>query len=97
MKLQQALDRKKQVVLGAAGLTTVGRFSVTAVSAEVSQAGSQSARILLRPSTNLLLGARVARFAGGTMSAAVLLLEAKNGKDTLHEIRVTRPLDCGTF
>lgn len=89
--LKPALDQKKGVWLGAAGMTSLGRYS--AVSAEMGQAGSQGARMVTRSTMNVLRGARIARFAGGTMSAAVFVLEAKNVKDTIHAIHSGSPCE----
>ncbi|GAX26148.1 hypothetical protein FisN_18Hh264 [Fistulifera solaris] len=91
-EFQQALDQKKSVMLSAAGLTSLGRC--TAVSAEMgSQAGSQGARWMTRTSMNLMRGARAMRFAGGAMSAALMVLEVKNISNTVQSIRSGSPCD----
>ncbi|GAX17609.1 hypothetical protein FisN_18Lh264 [Fistulifera solaris] len=91
-EFQQALDQKKSVMLSAAGLTSLGRC--TAVSAEMSsQAGSQGARWMTRTSMNLMRGARAMRFAGGAMSATLMVLEARNVKSTIQAIRSGSPCD----
>lgn len=75
--------------LGMAGME-VGQM---ATAAEAGAVSARNARFFSRTSSNLLRTARFARFAGGAISAATLLLEAKCMNDTIRKIREGNPCD----
>jgi hypothetical protein len=84
-----ALARHKGKVMAAA---TAGRFSAAGMETAASVGGSTS-RFLSRTGSNLLKTVRVARFAGGAMSAAVLVFEAKSLNSTIQDIRAGNPCE----
>jgi len=79
-------------------LTTVGTYGLAG--AEVSQAvrgtvtlGGRNARFFSRTGSNIMRTARFARFAGGALSAAVLVLEARSLNNTIADIRSGNPCE----
>jgi hypothetical protein len=77
------------VELGALAGAGVAGTSLTTVA----ETAAVNAGILNRSGMALLRTARVARFAGGALSAATLALEAKSLNNTLNEIRDGNPCD----
>lgn len=80
-----------------AGLTA-GRLSMAgmevgqmATATQAGAMGARNARFFSRTSSNLLRTVRFARFAGGAISAATLVLEAKCMQDTLQSIQDGNP------
>jgi hypothetical protein len=57
-----------------------------------SSAGAFS-RFMTRAGTNLSLGANLAQFAGGALSAVTLVLEARTLANTMHQIRKGSPCE----
>jgi len=91
-KVVEAYQQNRSGVL--AGLTA-GRFGMAGM--EVGQMaaaeGAGAARLFSRTSSNVLKTVRFARFAGGAISAATLLLEAKCMNDTIRAIKAGNPCD----
>ena len=95
---QPLLDGKTRgSVLG--GLT-VGRYGMASV--EISRAASaaeagvvagRNARFFSRTGSNLMRTARFARFAGGALSAAILVLEAKSMSNTIQAMMDGNPCE----
>jgi hypothetical protein len=83
-----ALARHKGKIMGAA---TAGRFSAAGM--ETAASVGTTSRFLSRTGSNLLKTVRVARFAGGAMSAAVLVFEAKSLHSTIQDIRTGNPCE----
>jgi hypothetical protein len=83
-----ALSRHKGKVLAAA---TATRFSAAGM--ETAASLGTTSRFLTRTGSNLLKTMRVARFAGGAMSAAVLVFEAQSLNTTIRDIRAGNPCE----
>jgi hypothetical protein len=83
-----ALAQHKAKVMAAA---TAGRFSAAGM--ETAASVGTTSRILSRTGSNLMKTVRVARFAGGALSAAVLVFEAKSLHDTIQDIRTGNPCE----
>ena len=96
-KVTKVFEKNRGGLLGA---LTAGRFGAAgmevgqiATAAEASATGARNARFFSRTGSNILKTARVARFAGGAISAATLLLEAKCMSDTIKAIKAGNPCD----
>ena len=91
-KVAEVYQQNRSGVL--AGLTA-GRLGMAGM--EVGQMaateGAAGASLFSRTSSNVLKTVRFARFAGGAISAATLLLEAKCMNDTIQAIRAGNPCD----
>jgi hypothetical protein len=83
------------------GAATVGRYGMAgaeisnlasrAAVAETGVMAGRNARFMSRTGSSLMRTARFARFAGGAMSAAILVLEAKNLTNTIQDIQSGNP------
>jgi hypothetical protein len=102
---QEEMKKKRDGVL--AGVT-VGRLGLAGMEvgtvgtvagmelgtlAATSEAGVLNAQFLSRTGTNLMKTARVARFAGGALSAATIVLEARCMSTTIKDIRNGNPCE----
>jgi hypothetical protein len=83
-----ALKQHKGKVMAAA---TAGRFSAAGM--ETAASVGSTSRFLSRTGSNLLKTVRVARFAGGALSAVVLVFEAKSLNSTIQDIRAGNPCE----
>lgn len=92
--INEKIDKKRAGVL--AGMTA-GRFSLASMEigslAATSEAGLLNAQFLSRTGSNLMKTARVARVAGGALSAATLVFEARCMTKTINEIKDGNPCD----
>ena len=90
------MEKHKGTLLAGLTVSRAGAASVElsalATAAEVG-AASRSARFITRGSTGILRTARLARFAGGALSAATLLFETKCMSDTIQNIRAGNPCE----
>ena len=77
-----------------AGLTT-GRFGMAGMEMGQMAAaeGTGAARLFSRTSSNVLKTVRFVRFAGGAISAATLVIEAKCMNETIRAIKAGNPCD----
>ena len=77
---------------------TIGRYGMAgmelgqiATAAEVGVSASRSARFFSRASSGMMRSLRFARFAGGALSAATILLEANMMTKTINDIKKGSP------
>ena len=94
---QKAMEKNRVSLLG--GLAA-SRFSMAGVEmsravsvAETGAVTTRNARFFSRTGTNLMRMARFARFAGGALSAAILVLEAKSMTNTIQEMQSGNPCE----
>lgn len=92
-KNEIAIKAGAKVTTGAALSGAIAAESAAVASAEAGVLGARTSAALTRAGTATARAMRFARFAGGALSAAVLVLEAKNIDSTLKSIKAGSPCD----
>ena len=93
---QKAVENNKAAVLGAANMgrgLTLGGAAGGTVAAEAGVVGARGATAVSRAGTAAARTLRFARFAGGALSAAVLVMEANAIQSTLKSINAGNPCE----
>jgi hypothetical protein len=95
--LSNALRKNRASILGGLAMSRYGMAGVeisrVATAAETGAVAGRNARFFSRTGTNLMRTARFARFAGGTLSAAILVLEARNMSTTIQAMQSGSPCE----
>jgi len=96
MKTTVDSENKAKVQKAVTAGTRIGSTAATGMatlSTGLVQEGAAAGRFMSRASTNLARSARFARFAGGALSAATLVLEARELTNTVKQIRQGNPCE----